>query len=209
MAAALVLLLFSCMAMAFAAVVLFIIIKKKKKGGTTGGGGVATGPAAGDGPAPEFKTSNYNGKELLSSSVSAVKGLSGNADSSVYGDIPFAVPDGAPGVATSMKQKNRKYSRGDVKKMLAVSLDDSWPALKKHFGFEDWQKERVLALFIGQATKESTVRVDIETGTAKGYGKDSAHAYGPLQTAVTAFKGSAEQYGYMAEKNVPEMKWYE
>lgn len=207
-ATALLILLVSCFSMCVGAVGLFLLLKKKK---TTGPGGLPAPapPSSPLGPAPEYKTSTYNGKELLSSSVSAVKGLSGKVDASVYGDIPFKTTSGAPSSASGIKQKNRRYSRADVKKMLAASVNDAWPALKVHFGFEDWQKDRVVALFIGQASKESTVRIDIETGTDKGYGLNSAHAYGPLQTAVTAFRGSAEKYGYMAEPNVPEMKWYD
>lgn len=209
-AATLIILLVSCFAaMCVGALGLFLLLKKKKTPGPGGLPAGPPGPPAPLGPAPEYKTSTYKGKELLSSSVSAVKGLSGNVDASVYGDIEFKITSGAPSSASGIKQRNRKYSRADVKKMLAVSVNDAWPALKVHFGFEDWQKDRVVALFIGQASKESTVRIDIETGTIPSYGRNSAHAYGPLQTAVTAFKGAAELYGYMAEAGVPEMKWYD
>jgi hypothetical protein len=206
--ALLLLLLVSSFAMCVAAVGLFLLLNNKKK--KDGPGGSRDGPPGpGPGPAPEYKSSTYTGKELLSSSVSAVKGLAGRVDGKVYEDQPYKIIAGAPSSAAAIKQSNRKYSRADVKKMLAVSVNDAWPALKVHFGFEDWQKERVVALFIGQATKESTLRIDVETGTDKGFGLNPAHAYGPLQTAVTAFKGSTEKYGYMAESDVPQMKWYD
>jgi hypothetical protein len=150
--------------------------------------------------------------ELTSSRVEDVEGLAlaGPASTMYHGDQATGTPPaGAPASAQSMRTANRRrFSYADAKKMLARSVRDAWPTLKETFALEDVQESRFVALMLGQATRESTLAVDIETGTAKGYGKDPAHAYGLLQTAVTAFRGAAEQYGYEAEADVPGLHWY-
>lgn len=213
------LLLVSCMAMAFAAAVLFIVIRKKKKGGDNGltGGPPANGPGAADGPAPQFKSSDYTGSLLLSRSVSAVPGLTKSGGESLYKDDDhhrtIVLPPNAPAGALAIRQANRVYSRRDVKKMIRASMDDAWPAIKKYFGVEDWQKSRIHALLIGSATKESTVRVDVETPVQMvqkfSWATESAHAYGPFQTAITAFQGCSKFRSCDEEGDIPEMKWYE
>lgn len=120
-----------------------------------------------------------------------------------------APPAGAPPQATPLRRANRAFTYRDAKRLMAVSVRDAWPVVRETFGLIDAQEDRFVALMLGQATRESTLAVDIETGTAKGYGKDSAHAYGLLQTAVTAFQGAAELYGYEAEPDVPGLTWYE
>lgn len=219
-ATALILLLLSCMAMVFAAAVLFLVLRNKKKtvGGGDGGGGGGGGASGSDGPAPEFKSSTYTpGKELLSRSVSAVSGLTKNGGQSLYaGDThhrDIVLPPNAPPVARGIRQNNRVYSRADAKKMILASLEDTWPVIKKYFGVEDWQKSRFHALLIGSATKESTVRVDIETPVQMvqkfSWATESAHAYGPFQTAVTAFKGCSKYRSCDEESDIPELKWYD
>jgi hypothetical protein len=201
--------------------VIVVVLKKRKKSAGNTGNTTAASPSSGgktpQGSTPEFKTSTYTGSVILSSPISAVKGLKKNADATVYGNDSdhkqILLPNSAPANSRALRSANRVYSRADAKKMLAVTLNDTWPIIKKYFGVEDWQKDRFLALLLGQATKESTMRVDIETPPPKNvtftFGVNSAHAYGPLQTAVTAFKGVAAIYGHSEEPDVPEMKWYD
>lgn len=155
--------------------------------------------------------SGSGGMPLKSSPASKVTGLAKTGPINQCYKDAIVLTQGTPkaDMVKKMRTETRKYTIGDGKKMLAVSLDDAWPALKKYFEFEDWQKSRVLALFLGQATRESTLCIDVETGIGKGYGLDPAHAYGLLQTAVTAFKGAAQKYNYEDEDDVPEMKHYE
>lgn len=147
---------------------------------------------------------------LISTKAKDVKGLSKKGPLKDMYKSEIVLTNGTPESAKvhEIREKNRKYTIGDAKKMMAVSVNDAWSALKKYFGFEDWQKSRVVALFLGQATRESTLCIDVETGTGKGYGLDPAHAYGLLQTAVTGFKGAAQQYGYEDEDDVQELKHY-
>ncbi len=172
---------------------------------------VKTAPAKKPGPPKKKKNKSPLG-ELQSSHLKAMSGLArtGPASTMYHGDqATVSPPAGAPEQAVTYRNANRAFSYGDAKKLLAQSVADAWPVVRTYFGLEDWQQSRFVALMLGQATRESTLAVDIETGTRKGYGTDPAHAYGLLQTAVTAFQGAAEQYGYEAEPDVPELRWYE
>lgn len=150
------------------------------------------------------------GKVLKAFDVSKIPGLAKTGPGDLYAnDRDFAVitvPSGAPPVARSLRAANRTFTRGDSKKILAAVVDQCWPVIKKYYSLEDWQKTRFVALMLGQSTAESTLRVDIETAIAKGYNKDSAHSYGLLQTAVTAFAGANPAYDQ--EDDVPELYRY-
>jgi len=148
--------------------------------------------------------------------VSKVKGLvkTGKTEQCYKGErAPINPPKGAPKNATALRKAARVYTTADAKRMMAVTVDDAWPAMKQYFELVDAQKERFVALMIGQSTAESTVCIDVETGTDKGYNKNPAHAWGLLQTAVTAFKGASATNGdlpdYDNENDVPEMKHYD
>jgi hypothetical protein len=160
-------------------------------------------------PNPSKPKPNASG-ELVSSRVSDVPGLekSGAASTMYHGEHTTIIPPaGAPSNAASLRTVNRVFTYSDAKRLLAHTVvEDTWPVIKKYFELEDWQKQRFVALMLGQATRESTLAVDIETGKAKGYNKDPAHAYGLLQTAVTGFQGSNPTYDQ--EDDVPEMHWY-
>jgi Glycosyl hydrolase family 46 len=158
-------------------------------------------------PAPETP-----GQPLRSSRLADVPGIqrTGPASTMYHGDQKDVNPPaGAPAQALALRRANRVFSYADAKRLMRTSVRDAWPVVRETFGLLDAQEDRFVALMLGQATRESTLAVDIETGTAKGYGKDSAHAYGLLQTAVTAFQGAAELYGYEAEPDVPGLYWYE
>ena len=160
---------------------------------------------------PSSKTSpmpSYAGhpKPLKSSPASAVPGLARTGPSKDMYPSAVVLTAGAPPGTLALRTANRAFTRGDGKRMMARSVDDAWPAIKKYFALEDWQKERFVALMLGQSTRESTLCVDVETGTGKGWGVDSAHAYGLLQTAVTAFKGANPSFDQ--EDDVPEMRRY-
>ncbi|MCR5015335.1 MAG: dockerin type I repeat-containing protein [Ruminococcus sp.] len=104
---------------------------------------------------------------------------------------------------------NHKMSVQEVKYALYKEIDEHWDLLRVRLGQDE--REKVYALFLGIGTRESTlgegkVGADHETAFSQGFGVSSAHAYGTLQTAVTAFKDCDPTF--MPEDNVPEMYQY-
>jgi len=104
---------------------------------------------------------------------------------------------------------NHKVSVQEVKYALYKEIDEHWDLLTVRLGQTD--REKVYALFLGVGTRESTLGgngdgFDIETAQSQGFGVSSAHAYGTLQTAVTAFYDPGTEF--MQEADVPEMEWY-
>ncbi len=104
---------------------------------------------------------------------------------------------------------NHKMTVQEVKYSLYKEIDEHWDLLRVRLGQDD--REMVYALFIGLATRESTLGgngdgSDIETAQGEGFGVSSAHAYGPMQTAVTAFADCNPTF--MKEDDVPEMFQY-
>lgn len=93
---------------------------------------------------------------------------------------------------------------------LYKEIDEHWDLISVRFGQRD--REKVYALFLGVGTLESTLGgngdgADIETAFSEGFGVSSAHAYGTLQTAVTAFRDPGTSF--MQEEDVPELEWYD
>ena len=89
-------------------------------------------------------------------------------------------------------------------------IDEHWDLISLRFG--QTEREKVYALFLGVGTLESTLGgngdgSDIETAFSEGFGVSSAHAYGTLQTAVTAFRDPGTKF--MQEEDVPELEWYD
>ena len=104
---------------------------------------------------------------------------------------------------------NHKMSVQEVKYALFKEIDEHWDLISTRTG--QTEREKVYALFLGVGTRESTLGgngngADWETAFQKGFGVDSAHAYGTLQTAVTAFKDVNPEF--MKEDDVPEMFQY-
>lgn len=104
---------------------------------------------------------------------------------------------------------NHKMSVQEVKYALYKEIDEHWDLLTVRLGQED--REKVYALFLGVGTRESTLGgngdgADLETAYSQGFGVSSAHAYGTLQTAVTAFADCDPTF--MKEEDVPEMFQY-
>lgn len=93
---------------------------------------------------------------------------------------------------------------------LYKEIDEHWDLISVRFG--QTEREKVYALFLGVGTLESTLGgngdgSDVETAFSEGFGVSSAHAYGTLQTAVTAFRDPGTKF--MQEEDVPEMEWYD
>lgn len=104
---------------------------------------------------------------------------------------------------------NHAMSVQEVKYSLFKEIDEHWDLIRVRFGQEN--REMVYALFLGMASRESTLGgngdgSDLETAFSEGFGVSSAHAYGPLQTAVTAFADCDPTF--MKEDDVPEMFQY-
>lgn len=104
---------------------------------------------------------------------------------------------------------NHAMSVQEVKYSLYKEIDEHWALLSVRLG--QTEREKVYAFFLGMATRESTLGgngdgADVETCYADGFGVNAGHAYGPLQTAVTAFADCDP--GFMPEDDVPEMYQY-
>ena len=104
---------------------------------------------------------------------------------------------------------NHKMTVQQVKYALYKEIDEHWELISTRFGQRE--REKVYALFLGVGTLESTLGgngdgADIETAFSEGFGVSSAHAYGTLQTAVTAFYDPGTSF--MQEADVPELEWY-
>lgn len=104
---------------------------------------------------------------------------------------------------------NHAMSVQEVKYALYKEIDEHWELIKTRTG--QTEREKVYALFLGVGTRESTLGgngdgADIETAFSEGFGVSSAHAYGTLQTAVTAFADADPLF--MKEEDVPEMYQY-
>lgn len=105
---------------------------------------------------------------------------------------------------------NHKMTVQEVKYALYKEIDEHWDLISVRFG--QTEREKVYALFLGVGTLESTLGgngdgADIETAFSEGFGVSSAHAYGTLQTAVTAFRDPGTSF--MQEEDVPELEWYD
>ena len=85
-----------------------------------------------------------------------------------------------------------------VKVLLEKEIDNSWSVLQSALGFST--KEKAYAFFLGMASRESTLNAGLETGS------DSAHSYGPIQAAETAYANANPSY--TPEHDVPEMVQY-
>ena len=104
---------------------------------------------------------------------------------------------------------NHAMSVQEVKYALFKEIDEHWDLISVRLGQDN--REMVYALFLGIGTRESTLGgngdgADIETAQSQGFGVSSAHAYGTLQTAVTAFADADPTF--MKEEDVPEMYQY-
>ena len=104
---------------------------------------------------------------------------------------------------------NHAMSVQEVKYALYKEIDEHWDLISVRLGQDN--REMVYALFLGIGTRESTLGgngdgADIETAQSQGFGVSSAHAYGTLQTAVTAFADADPTF--MKEEDVPEMYQY-
>lgn len=111
---------------------------------------------------------------------------------------------------SQMRAINHKMSVQEVKYAIYKEVDDHWDLLKVRLGVTD--REKVYALFLGLATRESTIGgngngSDLETNAGSSFGTNAAQAYGPFQTAVTAYKNNNSNF--MTEYDVPEMKQYD
>ena len=104
---------------------------------------------------------------------------------------------------------NHKMTVQEVKYALYKEIDEHWDLISTRLGQTD--REKMYALFLGLGSRESTlgegkIGSDHETAYEDGWGVNSAHAYGTLQTAVTAFADCDPKF--MPEDNVPEMFQY-
>jgi hypothetical protein len=104
---------------------------------------------------------------------------------------------------------NHAMSVQEVKYAMYKEIDEHWDLISVRLG--QTEREMVYALFLGLGTRESTLGgngdgADIETAFSQGFGVSSAHAYGTMQTAVTAFADCDPTF--MKEDNVPEMYQY-
>lgn len=104
-----------------------------------------------------------------------------------------------------MKRIATNLPKSEVKKTLYKEIDEHWTFISQMLQQPD--KKKVYALFLGFATRESTLNAGVETAQEEGFGVNPAHAYGPFQTAVTAFWGVNPLF--VPENDVPELYQYQ
>jgi hypothetical protein len=102
------------------------------------------------------------------------------------------------------KAAAKELSVAEVKSIIFKEINEHWDTISKYLETDNMLK--VFALFLGWASRESTLNAGVETAQEDGFGVNSAHAYGPFQTAVTAFYGCDPTFDQ--EDDVPEMYWY-
>ncbi|MCD1261179.1 hypothetical protein B5M42_020465 [Paenibacillus athensensis] len=123
---------------------------------------------------------------------------------------PSSTPTPTPGTFTdryypvgtsvdNMKTMATNMSKSQVKALIISHVDEHWSVIQSKFGFK--QKVHAYAFFIAHATRESTLNAGLETGV------ESAHSYGPIQTAETAFANANPNY--VPENDVPELYQYD
>ena len=105
---------------------------------------------------------------------------------------------------TELKAAATALSVSEVKAIIFKELVEHWDLIRKYLRNDNMLK--VFALFLGWATRESTLNAGVETAFEDGFGVNSAHAYGPFQTAVTAFYGCDPTFDI--EDDVKEIYWY-
>ena len=103
-----------------------------------------------------------------------------------------------------LKAAATALSVSEVKAIIFKELVEHWEVVRKYLRNDNILK--VFALFLGWATRESTLNAGVETAFEDGFGVNSAHAYGPFQTAVTAFYGCDPTFDL--EDDVKELYWY-
>jgi len=103
-----------------------------------------------------------------------------------------------------LKDAATAMSITEVKAVIFKELVEHWDVIRKYLKNDNMLK--VFALFLGWATRESTLNAGVETAFEDGFGVNSAHAYGPFQTAVTAFYGCDPTFDL--EDDVKELYWY-
>jgi hypothetical protein len=103
-----------------------------------------------------------------------------------------------------LKKAATALSITEVKRIIFKELVEHWDVIRKYLKNDNMEK--VFALFLGWATRESTLNAGVETAFEDGFGVNSAHAYGPFQTAVTAFYGCDPTFDL--EDDVKELYWY-
>lgn len=113
------------------------------------------------------------------------------------------------GTDEEIRAINHAMSVQEVKYCMYKEVDEHWDLIRVRFGQDN--REMVYALMLGLGSRESTLGgngdgADLETAHSQGFGVSSAHAYGTMQTAVTAFEGCDPSF--MKEDDVPEMYQY-
>jgi len=103
-----------------------------------------------------------------------------------------------------LKDAATALSIHEVKEIIFKELVEHWDVIRQYLKNDNMLK--VFALFLGWATRESTLNAGVETAFEDGFGVNSAHAYGPFQTAVTAFYGCDPSFDL--EDDVKELYWY-
>jgi hypothetical protein len=98
----------------------------------------------------------------------------------------------------AMQSASQNISKQQVKILIEGQVDENWSVLQNKLGFTT--KQKAYAFFLGFATRESTLQVNLETGSGP------SHSYGPLQAAEPAYINSKN---YAPEDDVPEMVQYD
>ena len=90
-------------------------------------------------------------------------------------------------------------TKQQVKILIEKEVDNAWGVIQSALGLST--KEKAYAFFLGMASRESTLSVNLETGSGP------SHSYGALQAAEPAYANANANYA--PENDVPEMVQYD
>lgn len=169
-------------------------------------GNLVWGNEPGDNASTSSATGISSSSKSSSSSIISVSSSSTGSQASVE-DRQF------PGIydKATLISKARAMTTIETKAMIRKQVDEHWDLI--HYWLELETKEKAYALFFGDATRECAgndpelkFMSGLETAIAD-WGQNSAHAYGPFQTAETAYD-CPDLWPQTQETNVSEMTFY-
>ncbi len=183
-------------------------MKEVGTGGNTGGDDKQDQGGDGDGQqGGEDNKNNHKHKESKEGAHDASRNVQEEGVGNPFKYTDRNTPENAS--TAEIRAINKKMTVQEVKYALYKEIDEHWDLVKVRFGQPE--REKLYALFLGLGTRESTLGgngdgADVETAEGGGFGVNAGHAYGTLQTAVTAFADA--DASFVKEENVPEMKQY-
>jgi hypothetical protein len=144
-------------------------------------------------PVPQAQTTSNGSTTPTTAGNGSASSSTGAAGAVTYRYFPVGTD-----VAT-MRAGSQALTKQQVKALIEKEVDGTWSVVQSQLGFSS--KTQAYAFFLGQATRESTLTADLETGSG------SAHSYGPLQASETAYANANPSY--IPESDVPQLTMFD